>query len=168
MRTILEKIDLISEWVGRFVGWLVLVLILLITYEVGARYIFSAPTKWSYDLSYMIGGSLMVLGGAYALLHEAYVRVDVVYSRLQPKAKLIIDVILTLLFFLPLMSVALYYSTNAACTSWVSKEVSSVGYWEPIIWPFKWVFPVAIFMFLLQGIAWFIRNLLSLIKGGNL
>lgn len=163
LRTLLTRIESVSESSGKIASWLVLILIGAVTYDVGMRYLFSAPTVWSYETSYMLGGSLMVLGGAYTLLHQGHVRVDIIYGKLSPKSKLIIDAALTLLVFFPLMFVFLYYSIDFAWTSLVNKEVSSIGVWRPIMWPFRWVLVIAIVLFLLQGIAWFIRNVSLLI-----
>lgn len=165
LRILLDRIDSISEWSGRIVCWLILLLIFAITYDVGLRYLFSAPTAWSYDLSYMLGGSFMVLGGAYTLLHKGHVRVDIVYSRLSPRAQTILDTILTFFIFFPFMSVLLYYSIDFAVHSVVINEVSSISVWAPAMWPFRWALVIAISLFLLQGICWFIRNVSSSIGG---
>jgi len=162
LRTLVNTLDTLSEWSGRIFGWLVLPLIFAITYDVAARYLFSAPTIWSYDLSYMLGGGFMVLGGAYALLHGAHVRVDIIYARLSGRAQLILDSALTILLFFPMMLILLYFSIYAAWNAVVTGEVSSIGVWEPIMWPFRWTIVVAVSLFLLQGISWLIRNLISL------
>ncbi len=165
MRILLNKVDSISEWSGRVTCWLIIALIFAITYDVGLRYLFSAPTAWSYDLSYMLGGSFMALGGAYTLLHKGHVRVDIVYSRLSPRAQAILDTILTFFIFFPLMSILLYYSIDFAVHSLVRNEVSSISVWAPVMWPFRWALVIAIFLLLLQGICWFIRTASSAIEG---
>ena len=161
---VLSKIDAISEWSGRTFMWMSLPLIAAITYDVTARYLFSAPTPWSYDVSYMLGGTLMVLGGAYTLLHHGHVRVDVLYNQLSTRGKLILDISLTIIFFFPLLSVLFYHATEAAIRSFATQEVSSIGVWEPIMWPFRFVFPVGIGLTLLQGISWFARNVQALAR----
>ena len=55
--------DGLSEWVGRVISWLALVLILTLIYEVGSRYFFNAPTIWSHELSTMIFGAFAILSG---------------------------------------------------------------------------------------------------------
>ena len=67
----LSVLDGISEWSGKTVSWLVLVLTLVIGYEIVMRYLFNAPTKWSFDISYMLGGSYFLLGEAYTLYRVA-------------------------------------------------------------------------------------------------
>ena len=166
LERVLSTIESISERSGHVFMWFSLLLIAAITYEVGSRYLLSSPTVWSYDLSYMLGGSLMVLGGAYTLLHEGHVRVDVIYSRLSTRNKMILDATLIVLFFFPLMTVLFRVSLESAIRSVVTQEVSSVGIWEPIMWPFRLVFPIGIGLTLLQGVAWFVRSIKT-IKGGR-
>jgi len=165
-RTLTKGISTLSEWSGRVFSWLVLVLIGTITYDVGARYLFRAPTAWSYDISYMIGGGFMVLGGAYTLLHKGHVRVDVIYNKLSPRGRAILDVTLTLLFLIPLLSIILYYSVQYAWNSLVTNELSSMGTtFKPIMWPFRWALVVAVALFLLQGIAWLIEQVTQIKEG---
>ena len=47
---------------------------LAITYEVFSRYVFSAPTTWAYDVSYMLYGTLFMMAGPYALARNGHVR----------------------------------------------------------------------------------------------
>ena len=47
-----------------------------VAYEVIARYVFHAPTVWSYDVTYMLYGALFMLGAAYALHKGAHIRTD--------------------------------------------------------------------------------------------
>jgi len=114
----------------------------------------------------MIGGGFMVLGGAYTLLHKGHVRVDVIYNKLSPRGRAILDVTLTLLFLIPLLSIILYYSVQYAWNSLVTNELSSMGTtFKPIMWPFRWALVVAVALFLLQGIAWLIEQVTQIKEG---
>ncbi len=162
LRRIADAIDALTEHSGKIFGWLVLPLIFAITYDVAARYLFSAPTEWSYDLSYMLGGGFMVLGGAYALLHGAHVRVDIIYARLSARGKLILDSVLTVVLLMPMLVILLKFSVQFAWSAVLRGEVSSIGVWEPVMWPFRWTIAVALFLFLLQALSWLLRNLIAL------
>jgi len=167
LEAMVRGISKVSEFSGTVFSWLVLALIGTITYDVGARYLFSAPTAWSYDISYMIGGGFMVLGGAYTLLHRGHVRVDVIYNKLSLRGQSILDAILTLFFLIPLLSIILYYAVQYAWNSLVTNELSSMGTtFRPIMWPFRWALVLAVALFLLQGLAWFVEQVF-LIKEGR-
>ena len=164
---LLRVIDSISEWSGKTVSWLVLVLTVMLGYEIVMRYVFNAPTKWAFDLSYMVGGSYFMLGEAYTLLKKRHVRIDIFYVRFSPRKQALVDVIFYVLFFFPLWGGLLYALIPYVYLSWAIGERSMQGYWMPILYPFKTVMPVAVSLFLLQGVADFLRSVLLLIKGGS-
>lgn len=161
----MKVIDRFTERVGGIVSYLSVVLIVVITYEVGARYIFNAPTIWSYDLSYMIGGGFWVLAAAYAILHNTNVRVDVLYVRLKRKRQLLLDTVLTVLFFFPMWIVILRGSVIHTWTAIVLNERSSIGHWAPSMIPFRLVGLAAVILILIQGVSWFVTNIHALKSG---
>src|SRR4029453_15089765 len=81
MSSIIVTIDTISLWTGRVVMWLTVPLMCVIVYEVLARYIFTAPTRWAYDISRMLYGAMFVLGAAYALSKGGHIRADFISRR---------------------------------------------------------------------------------------
>ena len=165
IKMVIKGIDTISEWSGKTISWLVLVFTLMLGYEVFSRYVFNSPTIWAFDLSYMLGGSYFILGEAYCLLKKRHVRIDIFYSRFSPRKKAWVDMVFTLLFFFPLWGGLLYISIPYVILSWEIGERSEGGTWLPIIYPFKTVIPVSIFLFLLQGLSEFLRSMLVVIKG---
>jgi TRAP-type mannitol/chloroaromatic compound transport system permease small subunit len=166
LNRVIRIIDAISEWSGKATSWLVLILTMVVVYEVFMRYLFNAPTKWAFDISYMLGGSFFLLGEAYTLLKRRHVRIDIFYARFSTRTKALIDIIFYLLFFFPLWGVLLYLLIPYVYLSWQIGERSMQGYWMPIIYPFKTVMPIGVCLFLLQGISEFIRSLLVIGKGG--
>ncbi|MBN1106855.1 MAG: TRAP transporter small permease subunit [Deltaproteobacteria bacterium] len=160
-------IDRLSEWSGKMVSWLVLVFTLVLGYEVIMRYAFNAPTKWTFDISYMLGGSYFLLGEAYTMLKRKHVRIDIFYVGFSPRKKALVDILFTLVFFFPLWGILLYYLIPYVYLSWVTGERSMQGYWMPILYPFKTVMPVGILLLLLQGVAEFIRSVIDLVHGGE-
>jgi len=148
------------------VSWLLVALIAVVMYEVIARYIFNAPTVWYFDMSYMLGGTAYIMGGAYVLYLKRHARVDIIFKNLPTKTQLIIDLVFALIFFFPLFGLLLEFSIQKAYHSWEIRELSSRGVaWQPIFYPFRAIVPIGIALLLLQGIATFIRDLTSLFKG---
>ncbi len=160
-----RAIDWGIERLGRVVSTLILVLIGTMSYEVFARYAFNAPTAWSYDSSYMIGGSMMLLGASYTLLHKGHVRVDILYERLSLRVRQTIDLVFTLLIFFPFVSVLTYNSFGSALTALDRGTRSDFGIWMPLVWPFRMVISFAFALLLVAGISWFIKIIISLKEG---
>ena len=61
-------IDKFTDTTGTWVAWLNVPLVLVVSYEVFARYVFHAPTIWSFDVTYMLYGTIFMLGSAYVAL----------------------------------------------------------------------------------------------------
>lgn len=167
LTVLVNSIDHINRWTGRIVCWLILPLILVLSYEVVARYVFNAPTLWAYDTTYILYGSLFMLGAGYTLLVNQHVRIEVIYSAIPPKMRTILEIVGYLVFFFPAIGGLLYFGIDFARESWIVTEQARSLFAIPI-YPFKTVLPVAAFLLLIQGIAKFANCLASLITGRQL
>lgn len=159
MDRVLRGIDKLSEYCSKAFAWLIVPMVVGLFYEVVARYVFTAPTIWAYDLTYMLYGALFVMGSAYALSQNRHVRIDVFYANFSSRRKGVVDVILYLVLFFPPMLVLVIKGIDYAAFSWSMKEVSPAGAWRPPLYPLKTIFPVGMAVLLLQGVAQFIRSL---------
>lgn len=164
MRTLVRVIESISEWTGKAVSWLCLGLVIMLCYEVTARYVFNAPTIWAHCASTMVGGTIAALGWAYVHRHQGHVRVDVFYAHLSPRGKAITDVVCALIFLFPLLIILILAAADWVCFSWSINEVLTVSYWYPPAFPIRTVFFLGVSLFALQGVVQFIRDLYLLIR----
>ncbi len=168
MRNIVRVIDNISEYTGMVVRWACLALVLVLCFEVTARYVFNEPTMWSFETASMIGGTIAVLGWSYTHKHGGHVRVDVFYTHLSPRGKAILDVALALLFFFPLLFSLTYIAWDRMWFSWSMGEVMARSNWYPITGPIRTVVVLGLFLFALQGVAQFLRDLYRLTRNQQL
>jgi len=168
IQAMLQRIDRLSVWVAKGVTLAVFAMVVTIAYDVILRYVFRAPTVWQYDTSYMLGGSVIILGSAYVHLKRRHVRVDLIYNRFSPRVRLILDVVFTLLFFFPLLTGLIIVSTGYAIHAYQVKEFSEVGFWRPLMWPFRSVILLGLVVLWLQGLANFIRDMHMLVRGKEL
>jgi len=75
------------------------------------------------------------------------------------------DVIGSLVIFVPIMFIMVISSYDMAKDAYMIREVSQFTPWQPILWPFKSVICVGFSLLILQGIAEFIRSVVTLIRG---
>ena len=146
-------IDNFTDTTGTWVAWLNMPLVLIVTYEVLARYLFNAPTIWSFDVTYMLYGTIFMLGSAYALHKGAHIRTDFFFERWSIRTKGVIDSVAYLVFFFPSIFVFLRVSGAEGWYAFESGETSEQTPWRPILWPFKWVVPLTCVLLLIQGIS---------------
>ena len=150
---LVQVIDKFTDTTGTWISWLAVPLVLAVSYEVFARYLFSAPTIWSFDVTYMLYGTLFMLGAAYALHKGAHIRTDFFFERWSIRTKGMIDSIAYLVFFFPSLLVFLYISGEEGWYAFSIGETSEQTPWRPILWPFKMVVPLTCILLLIQGIS---------------
>jgi len=159
MRKTLKIIDSVNEWVGRQMKWLVFALIIIICSEVISRYVFNRPTIQLPVIVTMTGAALYALSFGYILLHHGHVRVDIFYTRLSQRRKAVLDVILTVLFFFPVIGLLTYAAGEWMWFAWASGERSMQTYWYPLLGPVRTAVFVGLGLFFFQGVAQFVRDL---------
>ena len=108
----ITSIDKFSKVIGNIVCWILMPLILAMTYEVIARKLFLAPTIWAYDISRFLYGALFMLGAGYALSKGVHIRADFLYRNFKVKNQGLIDFVLYILFYFPGLIVFLYMTTG--------------------------------------------------------
>ncbi|MEM7003792.1 MAG: TRAP transporter small permease subunit, partial [Pseudomonadota bacterium] len=84
MNTFVDWVDRINETVGQAVKWLAVFMVLVTMLVVVLRYGFNVGAIALQESVMYMHGILFLLGIPYALKHGAHVRVDILYTRLQP------------------------------------------------------------------------------------
>jgi TRAP-type mannitol/chloroaromatic compound transport system permease small subunit len=164
MRAI-AAIDRFSEWVGAAVAWLTVPLVIAVAWEVTARYVFAAPTVWSFDITYMLYGAMFMLGAAYALRVGAHIRTDFFWERWSWRTRGIIDSVAYLAFFFPGIALFLWVGWHEAWYAYEIGETSEQTPWRPILWPLKATVPLAAALLLVQGVSELAKSLYAAFTG---
>ena len=143
---------------------MVVVLTVAMVYEVSARYLFSAPTLWAFEISYMLMGSVFMLSMAYCLQVDQHVRVDFLYAAVRPRKRASIDFI-GFLIVLPMT----FWLLGGFCEyferAYLGNEGSGESAWNPPIWPFRFVFILGFVLLLLQVTVNMVRATSTLVRG---
>ena len=150
---VVRAIDRFTDFTGTLVAWLNVPLALAVTYEVVARYVFNSPTIWAYDVSYMLYGTIFMLGAAYALHKGAHIRTDFFFEQWSVRTRGVIDSVAYLGFFFPSLILFLVVSWGEGWYAFTINEVSEQTPWRPILWPLKMVIPLTCLLLLIQGLS---------------
>jgi TRAP-type mannitol/chloroaromatic compound transport system permease small subunit len=151
-------IDKFTDTTGVWIAWLNIPLVFAVSYEVLARYLFNAPTIWSFDVTYMLYGTIFMLGAAYALHKGAHIRTDFFYEKWSDRTRGMVDSISYLIFFFPAIVMLLLVSANEAWYAFDIRETSEQTPWRPILWPYKSVVPLTCVLLLIQGVSETIKS----------
>ena len=163
LKSILKLIDTVSEYQGRIVSVLIFPVIFIVLFEVISRYAFNAPTIWGHELSSHIIGTFVILGGAYALYLKSHVNVDVLYAKLSPRKRAILDLVSWCFFYL-FIGIMLYEGVELAVRAWTIVERSQTPFAIPT-YPLKTIIPIGAFFILLQGLAKTARDVVMVVTG---
>ena len=153
-----RTIDKFTDTTGIWIAWLNLPLVGVVACEVIARYALNAPTIWSFDLTYMLYGTIFMLGAAYALHKGAHIRTDFFYEKWSDRTRGVVDSISYLVFFFPSIIMLLVASWGEAWYAYTINETSEQTPWRPILWPYKGVVPLTCVLLLIQGVSETIKS----------
>ena len=153
-----QAIDALTEAIGKLTVWLVLLVALLSAGNAIMRYGFSYSSNAYLEAQWYLFSLIFLLGGAYALKHNAHVRIDLIFGRFSQRTRAWIDVVGTVLFLLPMAVGVIYLSWPWAMNSFLGKEMSPDVGGLPR-WPIKLALPLGFALLTLQGISELIKRI---------
>jgi len=162
---IARRLDPIAIWSGRLACLLLIPLVLGLTWEVGARYLFNAPTMWAYDLTFILYGSFFMLGAAFTLQRKGHVRTDMYYDRWPPRRQALVDLACYLVLFVPFVAIFAVTGSEYFWKAFTTGEKFVSSTWQPVTWPFKLAMPAAGVLLLVQGASELCKCLHTLQRG---
>ncbi len=145
------------------IRWLALVMVLVGAATAILRYSsrglgLSLNLTPTTELQWYLFSLIFLLGAAYGLRHDVHVRVDVLYSQLNPKNRAWIDLIGHVLFLIPFCIVMLYVSWPAVQNSWSIREISPDPGGLPR-YPIKMVILLSFVLLVGQGYSQILKQL---------
>ncbi len=161
----IEFADKLSAWFGKAFAWLIILMTFGVSYEVVVRYIFNSPTPWSLDVSYIMYGTLFMVGGAYTLSRNGHVRGDFLYRLWKPQTQAKLDLLLYFIFFFPGVTALILSGWKYSSRSWGYTEVSVNSPAGIPIFQFKSIIVLAGILLFVQGIAQVFRCILCIREG---
>ncbi|HCL66624.1 MAG TPA: TRAP transporter permease DctQ [Rhizobium sp.] len=157
--------DNLSAWFGKAFAWLIILMSFGTGYEVFVRYVLKSPTPWALDVSFIMYGSLFMMGGAYTLSRGGHVRGDFVYRLWRPRTQAVVDLVLYLIFFFPGITALILAGWKYASRSWGYGEVSVNSPAGIPIYQFKSIIVAAGILLFIQGIAQVFRCIICIRDG---
>jgi TRAP-type C4-dicarboxylate transport system permease small subunit len=134
MKQLGSYLDKMADGLGYLSGWLVPLMMLLVVVDVFMRYVMHRPLMVSDELSAYMLVALAFLGFAYTWREKGHVRVEVLVSRLSPRAQdrvRLAGLILTFAFMLEMNRSAFKMIVYAH----QMKMRSSTWMMFPLFWP---------------------------------
>ena len=153
-----RMIDRLSEWVGRWVAWLVLAAVLISAANAITRKAFNYSSNAFLEIQWYLFAAVFMLAAGYTLLRQEHVKIDVVSARLSKRAQIWIDIIGLCFFLLPfvymIIKLAMPLVINAIETGEVSSNAGGL-----IRWPVFALLPLGMLLLGIQAISELIKRI---------
>ena len=137
-----QKIDAFNAWVGRWLSWLVVVVVLVSSINAVMRKVFDVSSNAYLELQWVLFSVIFLLCSPWTLLNGEHIRIDIVNHMLPLKVRGWIDLIGHVFFLLPFTLLLLYLSVPFFLSSLRLNEQSGNAGGLPQ-WPAKSLIMIA-------------------------
>ena len=146
-------LDRISKYSGLFAAVLVVILSLLVAYDAGMRYLFSAGSIALQEVEWHLFDVIFLFGLTYALKHDKHVRVDIFFERYSQNTRMIVQILSMLLLVMPFSLLFLNDALDMTYQSYIQQEVSSDPGGLTHRWLIKAILAFAFVLLLMQALS---------------
>ncbi len=152
-----KRIDRFSEWIGRWVAWLVLAAVLISTGNAIMRKAFNMSSNAFLEVQWYLFAAVFLLACGYTLLRQEHVKIDVVSGRFSKRTQIWIDIVGICLFLLPFTYMITKLALPLVINAFVTQEVSSNA-GGLIRWPVFALLPVGMLLLAMQAVSELIKR----------
>jgi TRAP-type mannitol/chloroaromatic compound transport system permease small subunit len=155
-------IDGITSITGRITMYLVFVLMGILVLSFVTRNIINFPLMWIIEMAQFTMTAYYIMGGAYSMMDDQHVRMDLVYGSFSEKNKARMDLFTSgfLIFYLITLLIGSY--SSLIYTIKTNQKLFTA--WAPYVWPIKTIMSFGILLMLLQSFSMFFKDLAK-VKG---
>ena len=161
--TLSRVIDRFSEFVGRWLGWLVLAAVLISAANAIVRKAFNTSSNAYLEIQWYLFAAVFLLAAGYTMLRQGHVKIDVVAGRFSKRTQIWIDVIGLVFFVFPLVFTVIQLSWPLVVRAYVMNEYSSNA-GGLIRWPVFALLPLGFLLLGVQAISELIKRI-AFLKG---
>ena len=158
-----KAIDSLSEFVGRWLAWLVLIAVLISAGNAVVRKAFDTSSNAYLEIQWYLFAAIFLLAAGYTLLRREHVRIDIILTRFSKRTQIIVEILGMLLFLLPFCWVVIDLVLPLVVRAYESGEMSSNA-GGLIRWPVYALVPIGFVLLALQGVSEIIK-LVAFLRG---
>jgi TRAP-type mannitol/chloroaromatic compound transport system permease small subunit len=156
--TLSRLIDRTTEWIGRWIAWLVLAAVLISALNAAVRKAFNTSSNAYLEIQWYLFAAVFLLAAGYTLLRQEHVKIDVISGRFSKRTQIWIDIIGLACFVLPLVWTVIHLSLPLAIRAYEMNEYSSNA-GGLIRWPVFALLPLGFFLLGVQAVSELIKRI---------
>ena len=153
-----KRIDAFSEWMGRWVAWLVLFAVLISAGNASMRKAFNMSSNGFLEIQWYLFAAVFLLASGYTLLRQEHVKIDVISGRFSKRTQIWIDIIGICVFLLPFTFMITKLAMPLVINAYVTQEVSSNA-GGLIRWPVFALLPLGMLLLAIQAVSELIKRI---------
>jgi TRAP-type mannitol/chloroaromatic compound transport system permease small subunit len=150
-------IDGITSITGKITMYLVFVLMGILVLSFVTRNIINIPLMWIIEMAQFTMTAYYIMGGAYSMMDDQHVRMDLVYGNFSEKNKARMDLFTSV--FLIFYLVTLLIGSYSSLVYTINTNQKLFTAWAPYVWPIKTIMSFGILLMLLQSFSMFFKDL---------
>lgn len=168
MKGIIRFINAFSEWTGRIVSWLVLIMVVIIVFDVAMRYLLQLGSVALQELEWHLFALVFMLGSAYTLKHDGHVRVDIFYNSrwMNDVRRAWVNLLGTLFLLFPFCLLIIYSAWPFVMSAYNIGEGSPDPGGLAYRFLLKAVIPFSFLLLTVQGVALLLSSLRIILDSG--
>ena len=151
-------IDGINDLIGKLAMWLILAATLISAGNAIIRKIFGTSSNAWLEIQWYLFAAVFMLGGGYAFLRNAHVRIDFISTKFSQRTRNWIDVIGIIVFLFPLCIMMVMEGWPVFERAWTSGEMSSNA-GGLVRWPVYLLIPAGFIIMMAQGVSELIKRI---------
>ena len=150
-------IDRFSEFIGRWVAWLVLFAVVISAVNAVSRKAFSVSSNAFLEVQWYLFAGVFLLASGYTMLRQEHVKIDVLSGRFSKRTQIWIDIIGLACFVLPFVVFVIKLAMPLVINAYVSNEMSSNA-GGLIRWPVFALLPLGLALLGMQAVSELIKR----------
>jgi len=158
LMAISKRIDAFSEWMGRWVAWLVLLAVLISAGNAVMRKAFNMSSNGFLEIQWYLFAAVFLLASGYTLLRQEHVRIDVISGRFSKRTQIWIDIIGLCVFLLPFAFIIIRLAMPLVLSAYATQEVSSNA-GGLLRWPVFALLPLGMLVLAIQAVSELIKRI---------
>ena len=152
-----RRVDALNEWVGRWVGWLVLAAVFISALNAVVRKAFNFSSNAFLEIQWYLFAAIFLLAAGYTLLRGEHVKIDVILGRFSKRTQIKIEIFGIVCFLFPFVIEVIVLVWPLVIKAIGSGEMSSNA-GGLIRWPVFALVPLGFALLGLQGISELIKR----------
>jgi TRAP-type mannitol/chloroaromatic compound transport system permease small subunit len=151
-------IDKLSEFLGRWIAWLVLAAVLISALNAVVRKVFNTSSNAYLEIQWYLFAAVFLGAAGYTLLRQEHVKIDVVLGHFSRRTQVKVEIFGILAFLMPFVFAVVKEVLPLVFTAYRMHEMSeNAG--GLVRWPVYAVVPIGFILLGIQGLSELIKRI---------